>query len=164
MKSIIKEYGMLTVMLLIAGLSFFGLYAAVLPQLKSAAPQKETASNISGPMFEELASMQQPVIIIRPIHLKQGERKKAFSFLDSLINSEGKAEDLDFEEYQMSQGRCVYRKGESRIVIECEKMSTEGILESDREQTYSVSIDYRDSYCRKAKERATVLVTAHGAG
>lgn len=164
MKTTVKEYGMLTVILMIAGLCFFGLYHTVLPYLKAAAPDKETASNLSGPMLEELTSMHQPVILTRPIHLRVGERKTAFSFLDTLVNSQGKAESLDFEEYQMRQGRCVYRNEESRVVIECEKMSTDGILDTDAEQLYPLSIEYRDSYSRKLKERAIVLVTAHGAG
>lgn len=164
MKTMVKEYGMLTVILMIAGLCFFGLYHTVLPYLKAAAPEKETASNLSGLMLEELTSMRQPAILTRPIHLRVGERKTAFSFLDTLVNSQGKAESLNFEEYQMRQGRCVYRNGESRVVIECEKMSTDGILETDAEQMYPLSVEYRDSYSRKVKERAIVLVTAHGAG
>ncbi len=164
MDRMMKEYGMLALVLLIACLCFLGLHITILPQLKAAVPREETVSSMSGPVIENLASMQQPAIRIRPIHLMVGERKTALSFVTSLKNSQGMDESMDFQAYQMKQGRCVYQRGENRIVIECEHISEEGILEAGREQVYSLNIEYRDSYSRKTKERVAVLVTTHEAG
>jgi hypothetical protein len=164
LKGILKEYGLLAATLLLACCCFSGLYVMILPELKGAAPEKETVSNLGALKVSELAFMQPPRILISPIHMKKGDRKAAFSFLKSLENSDGKQEDMNFKEYLMKPGRCVYRNGESRVVIECEEMDGSGYLNTDREQSYPLMLSYRDSYSRQAKRRVTVLVTAHGTG
>lgn len=162
MKGIVKEYGLLAVILLLACCCLSGLYVMILPELKRAAPEKETVSNLGALEVSELAFMQAPKILVSPIHLRKGERKTAFSFLESLEDSNGKQENMDFKEYLMGQGRCVYRNGESRIVIECEEIDESGLLNTGMEQVYPLGLSYRDSHSRQVSVRVTVLVTAHG--